>query len=81
MPGPLANLPALESPCHLWLGDLDAAEASARQSLAAYARRGSPARLVPLMNLAAVAHHRGQTRLLEELLEEVGRRAVVEESA
>ena len=41
LPGPLANLPALESPCHLWLGDLDAAEATARASLAAYARRGA----------------------------------------
>jgi tetratricopeptide (TPR) repeat protein len=79
LPGPLANLPALESPCHLWLGDLDSAEATARQSLEAYARRGSPARLVPLMNLAAVAHHRGQHALLEDILDEVGRRAVVEE--
>jgi len=74
-----ANIADFESTCYLWLGQLDLAEACARESLSRYADDGSPNRLVPLLNLAAALHHKGRSRLVREILDEVARRAGLEE--
>jgi tetratricopeptide (TPR) repeat protein len=74
-----ANIADFESTCYLWLGQLDLAEARARESLALYANDGSPNRLVPLLNLAAALHHQQRTALVREILDEVARRAGFEE--
>ncbi len=74
-----ANIADFESSCYLWLGELELAEARARESLSRYADDGSPNRLVPLLNLAAALHHQGRAALVREILDEVARRAGFEE--
>ena len=74
-----ANIADFESSCYLWLGELQLAEARARESLSRYADDGSPNRLVPLLNLAAALHHQGRAALVREILDEVARRAGFEE--
>ncbi len=78
-PRHIANLLDFQSTCHLWLGDLQAAERCARESLERWARDGSPNRLVPLLNLVAALYHQGHRELVQEMLDEVGRRALVEQ--
>lgn len=74
-----ANLLDFQGSCHLWLGNLAEAERCARDSLAAWARDGSPNRLVPMLNLVAALHHQDRRALVRELLDEIGARAVVEQ--